>query len=768
MKNTVLFLSFLFSLPVAATNIAGNPQEKVDLNHTSSGGYGYSIAKDSRASVWWAEGAYKILKEAPVPGKVMPQVALSAARNEYESFAIVVNPEKEMENFRISVSDFVSDNGNTLSYDHIEIRKVEYVKVTHPTDYYGYKGYFPDPLPLYEKPFTLKASENTPLWITVHVPSKTVPGKYHAEVTLSATGGWVKTIPVNLTVRSFELPEVPTIRSGWGLDMKNVEVYENLTTESQKHAKFEKYMEMFGRYRISPYDPFQYAPIHETVSGVDWEGGFFDSKEKVDGNYGYKVVDNSATENVEAATRDLLPVTPGMHYELAWKAKSMADQQTYVVGVECYDAEKKRIIFENRFEQFNASSGWKDFKFPLGTFDEEIRYVKIILCAANRTFHGEDKGVVWYDNLSLTQKETGKNVLASGNFEVDLDKIDIQLDFSDFEVAARKYFAPPYNFNSFRFRMKGLGSGTYYSRKNGMFEGFEQGTDEYNKLMKRYLQQIQDNLERIGVLGKEYIYWFDEPSEKDYEFVYKTNKMIKEYAPKLTTFLTEHVAGQDISDVTDISCTIWHQLNHEKIDKMNKRGLEYWSYLCVWPKAPWISEFIDHDAVNMRMWLWASYVYRLKGVLMWQTTYWNSKEASPKGYLQNPWEEAMSWVTGYGWPYGKQTIWGNGDGRYFYPENRHPNDDKTNAYEGYPVPSIRLEFLRAGIEDYEYMCLLENLMKKAPRKQAELVKQAKELLQIPTSIYTNEKTYNKDPKAILEYREKIAELIELFLKEKNE
>lgn len=105
---------------------------------------------------------------------------------------------------------------------------------------------------------------------------------------------------------------------------------------------------------------------------------------------------------------------------------------------------------------------------------------------------------------------------------------------------------------------------------------------------------------------------------------------------------------------------------------MNQRGLEYWSYLCVWPKAPWISEFIDHDAVNMRMWLWASYVYRLKGVLMWETTYWNSNEASPKGYLQNPWQEAMSWVTGYGWPYGKQTIWGNGDGRFFYPETEIP------------------------------------------------------------------------------------------------
>ena len=47
-------------------------------------------------------------------------------------------------------------------------------------------------------------------------------------------------------------------------------------------------------------------------------------------------------------------------------------------------------------------------------------------------------------------------------------------------------------------------------------------------------------------------------------------------------------------------------------------------------------------------------------------------EASPSDYLQNPWEEAMSFVTGYGWPAGKQTGWGNGDGRLFYPPNREP------------------------------------------------------------------------------------------------
>ncbi|MGL4852302.1 MAG: DUF4091 domain-containing protein, partial [Phocaeicola sp.] len=369
----------------------------------------------------------------------------------------------------------------------------------------------------------------------------------------------------------------------------------------------------------------------------------------------------------------------------------------------------------------------------------------------------EDDGIATSTTTAAAVTSNAHNLLAGGDFEVNIDAMDIQLDFTEYNQAAKKYF-DTYGFNSYSLKLKGLGGGTYYSRSGGVFEGFAQGTEEYNVLMSRYLKQIQDNLEQSGLLGKEYIYWFDEPGDADYPFVQETNAMIKRYAPKLTTFLTEHLAGHDISDVTDISCTIWHKLDHNKIKTMNERGLEHWSYLCCWPKSPWISEFIDHDAVNFRMWMWASYKYGLKGVLIWETTYWNSPEASPLGKLQNPWTEAMSWVTGYGWIQGKQTIWGNGDGRMFYPENRDVNNDKR-TYASEAVPSIRLEIQRDGIEDYEYLVLLEKLIKEAPKSKAAQVKRAKKLLEIPESIYTNEQSYNKDPQAILAYRKRLAEAI---------
>ena len=733
--------------------------KQTDPSHLKEGGYGYLLRSDQTCSVWWAEGVYKVMKDAPLPSRKEGTIKISSSKNEYESFIIVINPVKRMENFRITLTDLKDDMGHKITGENITVRKVEYVKVTKPTDSYGFPGWWPDPLPVYEKPSVVSPSENQPFWITVKVPSATIAGNYSGEVILSS-GEWTLQVPLKLTVWNFTLPNTPSVRSGFGIDMKTVKEYDNLRTPEDEKKVFGYYMESFRDYKISPYDPFLYSPINEVITGVAWEGGLFDSNVRYSGNYSYKLVDESLSADKGADTKELIPVNNKDKYQLCWVSKALAEKQQYVLGLECYNAEKELIVFENKFDQFSGTDKWKPDTMNLGLFNSEVRFVRIRLFPSVRTMTGENTGTMWFDDINLYNTQSKQNGFEAGNFEVKLSDIDILLDFSDFNKEGKRFF-DEYGFSAYRLSLKGLGGGNYYSRQKGTFEGFEQGTDEYNKLMERYLVQMQANLKKNGWLGKEYIYWFDEPGEQDYPFVKETNALIKKYAPGLTTFLTEHVAGQDISDVTDISCTIWHKLDHSKIKKMNENGLEHWSYLCCWPKSPWISEFIDHDAINMRMWLLASYQYKLKGILIWQTTYWNSDAASPDGYLQNPWEEAMSFVKGYGWPLGKQTIWGNGGGRFYYPVNRDPNNDKK-TYAGRPVPSLRLEILRDGIEDYEYFVLLEKAIKNASAKNKKVAGEASGLLNLPESIYTNETTYTKNPQDILEYRKKIAEYIVLL------
>lgn len=752
MKKT-LFLAILivFSLTAISKDV-----EKVDPNHVKDGGYGYLINSDQNCSVWWAEGVYKIMRDAPLPVKRGADIQISSAKNEYESFILVIHPKIRLENLRITPTELFGESGNKIGIENITIKKVEYVRVTKPTDSYAFAGWWPDPLPCYDKPETIYPAENQPFWITIKVPANSPAGIYSGQVLLNS-GEWNLTVPVKLQVWDFILPQTPSMRSGFGMSMSTVKKYENIKDPADERKAFDNYMETFRDYKLSPYNPFEYAPIIEEVKGVAWQGGFFDSKDKLEGNYSYKLVDNSTSVNVEGSTTELIPVGNGNSYQLCWFSKTGTDKQTYVVGIECYNREKRLIPFENRFEAYSGRNQWKADTLLLGKFNTEVKFLKIRLFPTNRTKSGEEKGTTWFDNISLYNIASRQNEFAAGNFEVKLDNIDIGLDFTNFNRAGKRYF-DEFGFTGYRLALKGLGSGTFYSREKGSFAGFEQGTVEYNKLMERYLTQMQTNLEKNGWLGKEYIYWFDEPADKDYPFVKETNALIKKYAPKMTTFLTEHTTGQDITDVTDISCTIWHKLDHEKINKMNEKGLEYWSYLCCWPKSPWISEFIDHDAINLRMWLWASYQYRLKGILMWETTYWNSENASPEGYLQNPWEEAMSYVSGYGWPLGKQSAWGNGDGRLLYPLNHDPNND-SKTYVGKPIPSVRLEILRDGIEDYEYFKLLEKAVEKASKKKTVSVKEAVELLSIPKNIYTDEKTYTKNPQDLLEYRKRIAKQI---------
>lgn len=84
------------------------------------------------------------------------------------------------------------------------------------------------------------------------------------------------------------------------------------------------------------------------------------------------------------------------------------------------------------------------------------------------------------------------------------------------------------------------------------------------------------------------------------------------------------------------------------------------------------------------------------------------------------------------------------------------------------VQWMRLEILREGLDDYDYMMMLENCIKEANPGQKSLVKKAEKVLGFGSEVFVNDAEYTKDPGILMKYRRQMGELLEQFYKNKNE
>jgi hypothetical protein len=156
--------------------------------------------------------------------------------------------------------------------------------------------------------------------------------------------------------------------------------------------------------------------------------------------------------------------------------------------------------------------------------------------------------------------------------------------------------------------------------------------------------------------------------------------------------------------------------------------------------------FIDHGATDLRVWLWQTWQYKVQGCLVWESTWWDADSAPHRP--QNPWTDPMGWTPDGGW-------WGNGDGRFLYPANRdYPNDKQT--YLTGPVDSMRWEMLREGLQDWEYMYLLQQAIDKHTPGAAAYA----HLLDVPKDISTDMTHFCREPQPIYAQRAKLAAALE--------
>lgn len=342
--------------------------------------------------------------------------------------------------------------------------------------------------------------------------------------------------------------------------------------------------------------------------------------------------------------------------------------------------------------------------------------------------------------------------------KIDPAVVEPVFDWADWDREMQKA-VDTYHFTGFRLPLEGLGGGTYESRREPSLLGVPVDDPAYDVLMGKYLRGVEAHLREKGWLDMAYVYWFDEPDTKDYAFVMRGFDTLRRHAPGLRRMLTEEAVPALLGG-PNLWVPLTPHLHAEGEAKARASGDSFWWYVCCGPKAPYVTEFTDHPGTEMRLWLWQTWGEDVKGVLIWATTYWTSRAAYPDwAHPQNPYEDAMCWVSGSGLAPGAKRPWGNGDGRFLYPPPRAAQPAKEPVLDG-PVDSYRLEMLRDGIEDYEYFAMLKRAL--ATKRGVSAADRARyeALLKVPATVYTSLTEFATDPASMEEHRLKLARALE--------
>ena len=614
LRETLSFLCILALVSAISQSAIARPQEPCILYDES---YGATLSPSTDEVVLWtASSMWKVSRTRSIPERTAKAIELSAASNEWEAVQLVVRPSRPLANLRVTCSDLQGADSAKIAAEHIELLRVRYVFVERPTDRWGAKDWWPDPLPPFTKPIGVEINTNQPIWIRVYVPKGTPAGTYTGKITLKADDYQSET-PLRLQVYDFELPDRMTLKTAFGFHPGAAFRYQKVTDKQQKRAVLEKYLDSFRTHRISPYWP-----------------------------------------------------TPMDSFTVTWKKLSEEEAKAYPEA---------------------------------------------------------DRGLLQQHALTPV------------------------FDWTAWDAEMERTFNK-FHFNTIRFSLPGI---------MGSMQGFAGDTREHHLSFTAYATTLQEHLREKGWLDEAYIYWYDEPTTKAYPHVMAGMKRLKDAAPDLQRMLTEQ-PEKELYGGVDIWCISTFFYKHEETLARREASDEFWWYLCTLPKKPFPGLFIDHPGTDFRVWLWQTWKYGQKGILIWRSALWTTGKAYPDPeHPQNPYEDTMSWISDHNAEVGERVPWGNGDGRFMYPPEAAATGLQEETILDGPVDTIRWEILRDGVEDYEYLVILQRLLEEERGQLSKRdIKRAEHLLTVPDDITSNMRSYTKDPVPIARQRARIAEMIE--------
>jgi len=260
-------------------------------------------------------------------------------------------------------------------------------------------------------------------------------------------------------------------------------------------------------------------------------------------------------------------------------------------------------------------------------------------------------------------------------------------------------------------------------------EGVELSTEER---FMGVLGELERHLQERGWADRAMIHICDEPFQPSVASYREIAAKVHEAAPSLKTI--EAIEAEGFGDELDIWVPKlshlnlwWENFRREK----QQRKIELWFYTCCHPVGRYPNRFLDQPLTAVRALHWINYLYDLDGYLHWGLNHYATDDPFSEEGLSGP----------------------------------HPLGDHAIMYPGEegPMGSLRWSAMRDGIEDFEYLWMLEQRLSALkdrlgddgwwlnPRQRPEEL-----CRRVAQSFYR----YNRDSEALLAARRLIADEIE--------
>ncbi len=249
------------------------------------------------------------------------------------------------------------------------------------------------------------------------------------------------------------------------------------------------------------------------------------------------------------------------------------------------------------------------------------------------------------------------------------------------------------------------------------------------EFLPQFLPALENHLREKGWLEKTVFHIADEPSNHNVMSWRQASDYVHRYAPsirRIDAIETTHCFDRLEIWVPKLDhLATWHDV----FKRAQSRGYELWFYTVgIFQKGSYPNKTVDVPLIESRILHWLNYRFGLKGYLHWGFNRWTDDPFAAPGTHR-------------------------GDGWHVYPKK----DGLIN--------SLRWEQMRNGIQDYEYLYMLEDKISKIKAGLSErlsIIEPSRRGIEIASQIVKTMDSYNKNPEAIYSVKKQIIrELLDL-------